>query len=158
MSMTNHKMFYVSWEAFHRASRELAAKLLTGRFERILAVSRGGLVPATILARELNIRLLDTICIVSYQHDQQGELSVVKGCDWPDDAKLLIVDDLVDTGETAKVLKQQFPQATLATVYAKPQGKPLVDVYVTDIEQDTWIQLPWDTELSYTAPLVEQHS
>lgn len=118
----------------------------------------GGLVPATILARELNIRLLDTICIVSYQHDQQGELSVIKGCDWQDDEKLLIVDDLVDTGETAKVLQQQFPKATLATVYAKPLGKPLVDVYVTDIEQDTWIQLPWDTELSYSAPLVEQQS
>jgi xanthine phosphoribosyltransferase len=158
MSMTNHKMFYVSWEAFHRASRELAKKLLDGRFDRIVAVSRGGLVPATIVARELNIRLLDTICIASYQHDQQGDLEVLKGCDWADGEKLLIVDDLVDTGETARVLKQRFPKATLATVYAKPQGKPLVNVYVTDIEQDTWIQLPWDTELSYTAPLVEQQS
>lgn len=156
MSMTNHKMFYVSWEAFHRSSRELASKLLHGRFDRILAVSRGGLVPATILARELNIRLLDTICIASYQHDQQGALSVLKSCNWPDADRLLIVDDLVDTGETAKVLKASFPQATLATVYAKPLGKPLVDVYVTDIEQDTWIQLPWDMELSYSAPLVEQ--
>jgi xanthine phosphoribosyltransferase len=43
-------------------------------------------------------------------------------------------------------------------VYAKPQGKPLVDHYVTDIEQDTWIQLPWDMELAYSAPLAEQKS
>jgi xanthine phosphoribosyltransferase len=41
-------------------------------------------------------------------------------------------------------------------VYAKPQGKPLVDKYVTDIEQDTWIQLPWDMELAYSKPLAEK--
>jgi xanthine phosphoribosyltransferase len=155
MSLTTNKMFYVSWEAFHRATKELARQLLGQNFTAIIAVSRGGLVPAAIIARELNIRVLDSICVASYQHDKQGSLSILKDANLPDSEQLLIVDDLVDTGETAKALRERFPKARFVTVYAKPQGKPLVDHYVTDIEQDTWIQLPWDMELAYSKPLAE---
>ncbi|EHR40036.1 MAG: xanthine phosphoribosyltransferase [Alishewanella agri] len=156
MSLTTNKMFYVSWEAFHRATKELARQLLGQNFTAIVAVSRGGLVPAAIIARELNIRVLDSICVASYQHDKQGSLSVLKDASLADSEQLLIVDDLVDTGETAKALRERFPKARFVTVYAKPQGKPLVDNYVTDIEQDTWIQLPWDMELAYSKPLAEE--
>lgn len=156
MSLTTNKMFYVSWEAFHRATKELARQLLGQNFTAIVAVSRGGLVPAAIIARELNIRVLDSICVASYQHDKQGSLSVLKDAALADSEQLLIVDDLVDTGETAKALRERFPKARFVTVYAKPQGKPLVDNYVTDIEQDTWIQLPWDMELAYSKPLAEE--
>ncbi len=156
MSLSSNKMFYVSWEAFHRATKQLAKLCLDGGYDRIIAVSRGGLVPAAILARELNIRVVDSICVSSYDHDQQRELHILKNAELADSPTLLIVDDLVDTGETAKALRQLYPQACFVTVYAKPQGKPLVDKYVTDIEQETWIQLPWDMELSYSKPLVEQ--
>ena len=156
MSLTTNKMFYVSWEAFHRATKELARQLLGQNFTAIVAVSRGGLVPAAIIARELNIRVLDSICVASYQHDKQGSLSVLKDASLADSEQLLIVDDLVDTGETAKALRERFPKARFVTVYAKPQAKPLVDNYVTDIEQDTWIQLPWDMELAYSKPLAEE--
>lgn len=156
MSLSANKNFYVSWEAFHRATKELAKMCLHGNFDRIVAVSRGGLVPATILARELDIRVLDTICVSSYDHQQQRALTVLKDAVLQDSERLLVVDDLVDTGETAKALREHFPKACFVTVYAKPQGKPLVDKYVTDIEQDTWIHLPWDMELAYSAPLAEQ--
>lgn len=156
MSLLSNKMFYVSWEAFHRATKELAHRLLDGQYNGIVAVSRGGLVPAAILARELNIRVVDSISIASYQHDQQGELNILKHANLQDSERLLIVDDLVDTGETAKVLRQLFPKACFVTIYAKPQGKPMVDHYITDIEQDTWIQLPWDMELAYSKPLAEK--
>lgn len=154
MQPLDHKEFYVSWEDMHRTTRHLAAKIIaTGKtFRGIVAVSRGGLVPAAILARELNIRLVDTICISSYDNDNQRELKVIK--DVLDDAEdILIVDDLVDTGGTAKVINEKFPNATFVTVYAKPQGKPLVDMYVTDIEQETWIHLPWDLVMKYEDPL-----
>ena len=156
MSLSANKMFYVSWEAFHRATKELAHQLLDQKFTSIVAVSRGGLVPAAILARELNIRVVDSICVASYDHDNQGSLSILKDASLADSESLLIVDDLVDTGETAKALREHFPKACFVTVYAKPQGKPLVDKYVTDIEQDTWIQLPWDMELAYSKPLAEK--
>ena len=154
MKPLDHKEFYVSWEDMHRTTRHLASKVIaTGKtFRGIIAVSRGGLVPAAILARELNIRLVDTICISSYDNDNQRELKIIK--DVLDDAEdILIVDDLVDTGNTAKVINEKFPNATFVTVYAKPKGKPLVDMYVTDIEQDTWIHLPWDLVMKYEDPL-----
>lgn len=154
MQPLDHKEFYVSWEDMHRTTRHLAKMLLDeGRkYNSILAVSRGGLVPAAILARELNIRLVDTICISSYNHDEQGELAIIK--DVLNDAEdVLIVDDLVDTGNTAKVIREKFPKARFVTVYAKPKGKPLVDMYVTDINQDTWIHLPWDLQMKYVDPL-----
>jgi len=111
------------------------------------------MVPAAIIARELDIRLIDTLCIASYDDRQQGEATVLKevsgdGTGW------LIVDDLVDTGRTAKVVRNRLPRAHFATVYAKPAGRPLVNSFVTEVSQDTWILFPWDMELQSVPPIV----
>ncbi len=156
MGFKQNKEFFVSWEEFHRATKELAQRQLpVDQWKGIIAVSRGGLVPAGILARELGIRYIDTVCISSYDHTNQRNLTVLKGAD-TDGEGFLVVDDLVDTGNTAVKIREMFPKAKFVTVYAKPQGKPLVDEYVADVEQDTWIQFPWDMELHYSMPLVEQ--
>ena len=58
MSQSPNKSFPVSWDQFHRDSRALAWRLMgLGTFEAVVAIARGGLVPATIAARELNIRV-----------------------------------------------------------------------------------------------------
>lgn len=151
--MTAQKDFPVSWDELHRNARALAWRLLElGPFEGIVAVTRGGLVPAAIVARELDIRLVDTICIASYDHKDQGEPAVLKPVDG-DGAGWLIVDDLVDTGRTARIVRRMLPEAHFATVYAKPAGRPLVDTFVTEVSQDTWILFPWDVELTYAAPI-----
>src|SRR6187401_1080654 len=76
---TSARNFPVSWDEFHRDARALAWRLAAaGPFEAIVAVTRGGLVPAAIVARELNIRLIETVCIASYSHQTQGELKVLK--------------------------------------------------------------------------------
>jgi xanthine phosphoribosyltransferase len=159
MGFKTNKEFFVSWEEFHRATRELAKRQLPAeQWKGIIAVTRGGLVPAGILARELNIRYIDTVCIASYDGDSQDaqrELKVLKGTETVDGEGFLVVDDLVDTGETAKAIREMFPKAKFVTVYAKPQGRPLVDEYVADVEQDTWIQFPWDMQLNYIAPIAE---
>ena len=46
-----------------------------------------------------------------------------------------------------------LPNAHFATVYAKPEGRPLVDTFVTEVSQDTWIYLPWDMGLAFTPPI-----
>ena len=71
-----------------------------------------------------------------------------------DGESLLIVDDLVDTGSTALVVREMLPKAHFATVYAKPAGKPQVDTYVTEVSQDTWILFPWDAESRFVQPIV----
>jgi len=74
------KIFPVSWDQFHRDSRALAWRLHeVGPFEAIVCITRGGLVPAAIVARELNVRMIETVCVVSYRdYRNQGELSVLK--------------------------------------------------------------------------------
>jgi len=146
----SQRYFPISWDELHRDARALAWRLMElGPFDRIVAIARGGLAPAAIIARELDIRLVDTICIVSYREiqgekaEERGALDILKGLDG-DGTGVLIIDDLVDSGETAKAVKAMLPKAHIATVYAKPAGVPLADSYVTLVSQDTWIIFPWD--------------
>ena len=116
--------FPVSWEELHRNAKALAWRLIDqGPWEGIIAVTRGGLVPAALVARELEIRLIDTVCISSYDHKDQREARVLKNFEG-DGAGWLIIDDLVDTGKTAEVLRRMIPKAHFATIYAKPAGRP----------------------------------
>lgn len=157
MKQAYTKTFPISWEQLHRDSKALAWRLLDHDFfNGIVAVTRGGLVPAAIIARELDIRLVDTVCVATYSwQDQKGDaeiLKTVKG----EGSGYLIVDDLVDTGRTAKIVRNMLPNAHFATVYAKPAGRPLVDTYITEVSQDTWILFPWDSESQFVQPIVEQ--
>jgi len=153
------KIFPVSWDQFHRDSRALAWRLHeSGPFDSIVCITRGGLVPAAIVARELNVRMIETVCIASYQdYRNQGELKLIKevapAIVSTGGKGVLIVDDLVDTGKTAKVVRQLLPTAHFATVYAKPMGRPQVDTFVTEVSQDTWIYFPWDTGLAFVPPI-----
>jgi xanthine phosphoribosyltransferase len=157
------KIFPVSWDQFHRDSRALAWRLSgAGPFEAIVCITRGGLVPAAIVARELGIRLIETVCVASYEHTTRGELKVLKDVaasivarGGGEGAGVLIVDDLVDTGATAKVVRALLPCAHFAAVYAKPMGRPMVDTFITEVSQDTWIYFPWDTGLAFQPPIRE---
>jgi xanthine phosphoribosyltransferase len=163
-AQTAPKAFPVSWDQFHRDARALAWRLADkGPFEAIVTITRGGLVPAAIVARELGTRMIETICIASY-HDyaRQGELVVLKDITPTVMAVgngrgkgVLVVDDLTDTGKTAKVVRERLPEAHFATVYAKPQGVPLIDTFVTEVSQDTWIYFPWDMGLAYQEPIAK---
>ncbi len=158
MSEQSTKAFPVSWDQFHRDSRALAWRLSgQGVFRAIVCITRGGLVPAAIVARELGTRVVETISIASYSGGRQGSLSILKGLSPEiqngDGEGILVIDDLVDTGATMKVVREMLPKAHVATVYAKPLGRPLVDTFVTEVSQDTWIYFPWDLELSYAKPI-----
>lgn len=153
------KSFPVTWDQFHRDCRALAWRLSgQGPFTSMVAITRGGLVPAAIVARELNIRVIETVAVKSYSHKEQGEIEILKPI--TDDivnnaggGKVLIVDDLVDTGATARAVRDILPHAHFATVYAKPMGRELVDTFITEVSQDTWIYFPWDMDVGYVAPI-----
>ena len=149
----NSKTFPVSWDELHRHARALAWRLLDlAPLHGIVAITRGGLVPAAIVARELDIRLIDTVCVASYEDRDRGDVVVLKRIAG-DGAGWLIIDDLVDTGHTARTVREMLPKAHFATVYAKPAGRPLVDTFITEVSQDTWILFPWDIEPQYSPPL-----
>jgi xanthine phosphoribosyltransferase len=155
--------FPVSWDQFHRDARALAWRLAeAGPFQAMVCITRGGLVPAAIVARELGIRMIETICVASYDHTTQGDIRIIKTVT-PDITAIgggrgkgvLIVDDLVDTGKTARIVRRLLPEAHFATVYAKPMGRPMVDTFITEVSQDTWIHFPWDTGLAFLPPIRE---
>ena len=159
--------YAVSWDQLHRDSRALAWRLMEkGPFAGIVAITRGGLIPAAIIARELDVRLVESVSVLSYAAGSGGSLiEESKGGDpvvikhpaaASDGAGYLIVDDLVDTGATARVVRGLLPRAHFATVYAKPAGRDTVDTFITEVSQDTWILFPWDTEPQFVAPLVKR--
>lgn len=153
------KAFHVSWDQFHRDARALAWRLsASAPFSGMVTITRGGLVPGAIVARELDMRIIDTICVVSYTGEKTlGETKVLKTVQ-PETLRgggegLLVIDDLADTGATIKRVRAVLPKAHIATVYAKPLGRPLVDTFITEVSQDTWIYFPWDLGLSFQAPI-----
>ena len=158
--LPHEKGFHVSWDQIHRDSRALAWRLDgqgpdDGAWRAIVAITRGGMAPAMIAARELDIRKVDTISVQSYHHQSQGEAVVLnKPSDemMGDGTGILIIDDLVDSGKTLELVRQMYPKAHFGTVYAKPKGKPMVDTYITEVSQDTWIFFPWDMALQYVEP------
>jgi xanthine phosphoribosyltransferase len=150
----------ISWVELHRDARYLSEVLhQKGPWKGIIAVTRGGLVPAALVARELDIRLVDTICVTSYDSSQagaaakeQGEVQVLKGVAGDGEGYLLI-DDLVDTGRTAQAVRRLLPKAYFATLYAKPAGRAIVDTFVKEFKQTKWIHFPWDIEYTFATPI-----
>ncbi len=151
------KKFPVSWEEIHKNSKALAWRLVEqGPFEGVIGITRGGLVPACIIARELDIRRVDTLCIASYDHTTQGEAKIIKIPEEAGDGKgWLVIDDLVDTGNTFKLARTLLPNAKYAAIYAKPQGVLQTDAFIMEVSQDTWIDFPWDLEAQYSTPIAD---
>ena len=162
----SRKSYPVSWDQFHRDARALAWRLADkGPFEAIVCITRGGLVPAAIVARELDLKLIETVCVASY-HDykSQGELKVLKtiapsilAIGNGRGKGVLLIDDLTDTGKTAKIVRDMLPDAHFATVYAKPAGAPMCHTFVTEVSQDTWIYFPWDLDRALAIGLRVDH-
>ena len=159
--LPHEKGFHVSWDQIHRDSRALAWRLDgqgpdNGAWRAVVAITRGGMAPAMIVARELDIRTVDTISVKSYNWQEQTEPRVIKAPHpdvmGADGSGVLIVDDLVDTGKTLELVRALYPKAHFATVYAKPQGRGMVDTFITEVSQDTWIFFPWDMALQYVRP------
>ena len=149
--------FPVSWEEMHRNSKALAWRLVDkGPWKGIIAVTRGGMVPACIVARELDIKLIETLCISSYDHQNQRNANILSKPAIAGDGKgWLVIDDLVDTGNTFKIAREFLPGAHYVCVYAKPAGAKTTDTYITEVSQDTWIHFPWDLEAQYSTPIAD---
>ena len=166
MMLEPRRTLSLSWEEWHRDAKTLASHVLDfGPWRGIVAVTRGGLAPAAIIARALDIRLIETVCVIGYGPDdynprRAAEITVVKPPPMHvgDGERWLVVDDLADTGHTVQALRKFMPRAHFAVIYTKPLGRPLVDTYVTEASQETWIYFPWESGQMkpMTAPRQEQ--
>lgn len=150
----------VTWDQLHRDARALATRLMPlGPFAGIVAITRGGLIPAAIVARELECRLVESVSVVAYGRggDDETERSAPTVLKPPtaagDGAGFLVIDDLVDSGVTAGLVRGLLPRAHFACLYAKPAGRGATDSFVAEVPQDTWVLFPWDTAPLFVPPL-----
>ena len=147
----------VTWDQLHRDARSLALELMKlPAIRGIVAISRGGLIPAAIVARELECRLVETISVASYEEEagSQTDPIVLKAASAAGDGSgFVIIDDLVDSGITARLVRSLLPKASFACLYAKPAGRDIADTIVAEVPQDTWILFPWDTAPIFVPPL-----
>ena len=136
----------LGWDDIRRDCRRLA-ELLAGRgpFQGLVAVTRGGLVPAALVARDLDIRVIETICVASYDSRLRGTVEILKGMSG-DGEGWLVIDDLADSGATARALRALLPKAHLAALYAKPDGRADLDSFIREIGQKIWIEFPWEAD------------
>lgn len=143
--MYDYDFLNVSWDEFHKDTLALVKKIKTiGEFDSILSVARGGLVPTGIIATELDIRKIDVVSIESYKDNEKAEHIIHKHSNLSDE-RVLVVDDLSDSGDTLRLIKTQYPNATVATVYVKPAGIDAVDFYIKEIKQQKWVVFPWES-------------
>lgn len=163
-SSTYSKDFPISWEELHRNGKALAWKLHGkgplegGKWKGIIAITRGGMVPACIMARELEVLMIETFCITSYDVKEQSETKILKKPDsvTDDGEGWLVVDDLVDTGKTFELARAMYPKAHFACIYVKPMGQKQTDTFITAFSQDTWVHFPWDLENQYATPIARK--
>lgn len=144
--MSYRTVLPVTWDDIDRDAGRLAAQAVVRRpWDGILAIARGGLIPATLVAHQLNIRRIDVIAIATYDDRSRRSPDILQmpridgdGAGW------LVVDDLVDTGVTIRMVRTIYPRITVAVLYTKPLGHALTDAFVRSMPQDTWIHFPWD--------------
>ncbi|MCS4490208.1 phosphoribosyltransferase [Corynebacterium sp. ES2794-CONJ1] len=142
----------LTWEGFGTASRELAQTIADSDFdpEIIIAVARGGLVPAGALSYSLGVKLSDAINVEFYTDvnttlpdpillEPMLDTSSISG------RRLLVVDDVADSGRTLnlviKLLKEQGAEVKTACIYAKDRTEVMPD-YVWK-HTNEWIVFPW---------------
>lgn len=148
---------FVSWDEIQSLCTHLAAEILARGIacDKVLAITRGGLFPAGLVARELDIRRIETVGVVAYDDQTAGVARLVKEAQPEFLSNALIIDDLADTGTTIDFLRPLTTGCTVATIFVKPQGRPKVDLFAREVPQDTWIRFPWDTRRQYAEPLIK---
>jgi xanthine phosphoribosyltransferase len=139
--MPRHR--HISWLDVQRLSQNLIDQLRPlGPWSGLVAVTRGGLIPAGLVAHGLSIKTIDTFCVASYAGTAQGGFEVLKPPSLT--GRVLVIDELSDTGATARLVRESLPESCIATLFVKPAGRAAVDIYCEESPQDVWLCFPWE--------------
>lgn len=145
----------LTWERFGEACRELAQQVADSGFEPeiLIAIARGGLLPGGGLAYALGVKLSDAINVEFYTdvHETLPDpvlLAPMLDTDSIEGKRLLVVDDVVDSGRTLElvldILRGVGAEARSAVLYAKPTT--VVDPDYAWGRTDRWIVFPWSAQ------------
>ena len=140
------KQVFLSYHDIHADCIELA-KIIKKRYkpEKLILISRGGLIPGSIIANYLGIQDIDVIALKTYQNRKRSsDIKVFKRI--KSLKKLVVIDDLVDSGETAKIVKEMMPNSKFVVLYAKTSGKKQADLHLYDFKDKDWLVFPWEQD------------
>jgi xanthine phosphoribosyltransferase len=139
---------HITWQDVQDDCFALAELLeKSGPVQGLVGIARGGLVPTAIVAHRLDIRNVKTVAVTSYFGRQQVTAEVLGSVEEIKDGEgWVFIDDLTDTGQTAKLIKKRYPKAKFAAVYAKPEGQEFVDYFVKLLKAENWIVYPWEKD------------
>lgn len=142
----------ISWSKIERMCKKLAEKIKDYNPDWLIGISRGGLIPVRLLSDYLNISNVAIIRIEFYKTINQTS-------DFPQitqplqvdvkDKKILVVDDVVDTGMSIAVAKEHIKRAgakevRVASLHYKPKSNLKPDYFIEETE--SWIVYPWEKE------------
>lgn len=144
-------MIVTTWDQFHQDCRILAGKVLaSGKvYDKIVCITRGGVFVGGLLAHFMDKRNITTVALSLY--DQPGERrDTVVELSSPDlpspGTKLLVVDDLLDSGRTFKYIREKWGNAyevDFAVLYDKGHGNDRPTFYAAVIPNE-WVEFPWE--------------
>lgn len=142
--------YFITYEQVEQAALDAVSMILQKKvgIKRIVAISRGGLVPACLMAEYLNIREIHSLALYSYHADgTQGDITVLVRPNVPDEAETLFVDDLVEGGKTAGYIRQNYPNSSFFPLFSKRMSDEYI-VAPTLVPEDAFVVFPWEPEFA----------
>ncbi len=149
----------LTWKGIEDAVSRATPTLAPMRFKHLVAITRGGLIPTALLANTLNIRDIGCIMARSYKDDRSRESVKVSRppCSFVyNNPQTLFVDDITDTGHTMAVIARMYPNAWRFALVTKPQGRPYVSGCAISVNQDVWVNFPWENTQKEGVHLCEE--
>lgn len=138
-------MLELSYDDIVEECKKLAKEIkkLKLKNPQIVGVSRGGLIPTTIIAEMLGYKDIRIIKLSSYEGKEKSEIKdlstdTIIGFDDP-----IIIDDLIDSGDSVKYIQKLYPCAKICTLYHKRDD---IKVWYNGkkIDEKEWVKFPWE--------------
>lgn len=142
----------INYDVINFLTKSLALRFkLNGRdFTHVIGIARGGLVPATIMSHIFEADLL-AYNVKSYKGKKQEGFRVVQDFDLdsiPEDSKVLVIDDICDSGNTIKEVRKligtRYSFVRYAALFTKKGSKHNIDHYGIEVKDENWLQFPWE--------------
>lgn len=139
----DQRLRHLTWVEVEQYVREIVRQLgPTPKIKHILAVARGGMVPAVMLAHHLNVPV-ESVTVKTYHGKKAGTPVIYDAPEIKDVDDWLIVDDIADTGATINALRDLYPGIRVAALVQK-ETQMAADYFGADVKLSEWVVFPWE--------------
>jgi len=145
-------MLFLSWDDIKHGAEDIARQVLASGYTPtfLIGVTVGGLVPLTLVAKELALQSVATVSASAYGHQENKGVRIraLPQVDLSQE-RVLLIDDITETGETlisiSDILRSDYHVQNIRTasiVIRKDKGTFKPDY--SSIESEKWVVFPWE--------------